>query len=550
MDLAAMHFVAMHFVAWIGDLRLVPPAALAWFASSGEAFARTAGTTLVTSIWQGALIVCGLEICLRIMPRVSAAHRFAIWAAGFGMAAGLPLLALLHFGASQAGATGVADSGVAGSSVGALLQVDARWGLAIAGLWVAASLIRGAVLAVHSIRLRRLWKAARPVDVNATLAAALEDVRGGRVTICTTEMLDRPSVIGFFAPRILIPAWLMARLTPDELEQIVLHETEHLRRGDDWTNLMQKLALVAFPLNPALAWMEHRLGREREMACDEGVVRITNAPRAYAACLASLAERGLERRADALTLGAWHRRSELVYRVHGILIRKRGLNKAAAGAVLGAVGCVLVAGSVEMARAPQLVAFVTEQKSLAMTPARQQEMAAMLARENAEAKLRLPAGFHAVQAKAVLPEVEPANVVNTGKHHAQKNVAAVAVKAVEREDTKIARVDTAGDRVNADPEQQWVVLSAWEEVRTVSRTSSTITDYYASTTTDAGGDGSAQTQQDDSKTAGHATNRLPNQTSSQYTIRQLILRVAPANSNSNSTQPAMSVRGGWFVIQL
>jgi bla regulator protein blaR1 len=550
MDLVAMHFVAMHFVAWIGDLRLVPPAALAWFASSGEAFARTAGTTLVTSIWQGALIVCGLEICLRIMPRVSAAHRFAIWAAGFGMAAGLPLLALLHFGASQAGATGVADSGVAGSSVGALLQVDARWGLAIAGLWVAASLIRGAVLAVHSIRLRRLWKAARPVDVNATLVAALEDVRGGRVTICTTEILDRPSVIGFFAPRILIPAWLMARLTPDELEQIVLHETEHLRRGDDWTNLMQKLALVAFPLNPALAWMEHRLGREREMACDEGVVRITNAPRAYAACLASLAERGLERRADALTLGAWHRRSELVYRVHGILIRKRGLNKAAAGAVLGAVGCVLVAGSVEMARAPQLVAFVTEQKSLAMTPARQQEMAAMLTRENAEAKLRLPAGFHAVQAKAVLPEVEPANVVNTGKHHAQKNVAAVAVKAVEREDTKIARVDMAGDRVNADPEQQWVVLSAWEEVRTVSRTSSTITDYYASTTTDAGGDGSAQTQQDDSKTAGHATNRLPNQTSSQYTIRQLILRVAPANSNSNSTQPAMSVRGGWFVIQL
>ncbi len=544
-----MHFVAMLFVAMVGDLRLVVPAAMAWFISNCDAFARTAGATFVTSIWQGAAIVCGLEICLRIIPRISAAHRFAIWAAGFGVAAGLPLVALLHFG-SRSAVTGVADSGVTGSSVGPLLQVDARWGLAIVGLWAAASLIRGASLMVHSIRLRRLWKAARPVDVSAAVGAALEDVRAGRVMICTTEMLDRPSVIGFLAPRILIPAWLMARLTPGELEQIVLHEAEHLRRGDDWTNLMQKLALVAFPLNPALAWMEHRLGREREMACDEGVVQITNAPRAYAACLASLAERGLERRAEALTLGAWHRRSELVYRVHGILLGKRGLNKAAASALLGAVGCALVAGSVEMARAPQLVAFVTEQKSMAMTPARQQEMAAMLARENAEAKLRLPAGFHAVQAKAVVPEVERTNVVNTTKHRAQKSVAAVAVKAVEREDTEIARVDMAGDRVNADPEQQWVVLSAWEEVRTVSRTSSTITDYYASTTTDAGGDGSAQTQQDNSKTAGHATNRLPNQTSSQYTIRQLILRVAPANSNSNSTQPAMSVRGGWFVIQL
>src|ERR1700748_1682040 len=124
MDLAAMHFVAMQFVTWIGGLSLVPPAALAWFASSGEALARTAGTTLVTSIWQGAVIVCGLEICLRIMPRISAAPRFAIWAAGFGVAAGLPLLALLHFGASRAAATGVADSGVAGNAAGPLFQLD------------------------------------------------------------------------------------------------------------------------------------------------------------------------------------------------------------------------------------------------------------------------------------------------------------------------------------------------------------------------------------------------------------------------------------------
>jgi hypothetical protein len=125
------------------------------------------------------------------------------------------------------------------------------------------------------------------------------------------------------------------------------------------------------------------------------------------------------------------------------------------------------------------------------------------------------------------------------------------MKTVENENAQLARVDVAGDRVDAEPEQQWVVLSAWEEVRTVTRTSSTITDYYAGTATaDAAADGAAQTQQRDGKSAENATNRLPTQTSSQYTIRQLILRVAPANSNSNSTQPAMSVRGGWFVIQL
>jgi len=76
----------------------------------------------------------------------------------------------------------------------------------------------------------------------------------GTVEICTTTSLQRPSVIGFTKPRILIPDWLFARLTAGELEQIVLHEAEHLRRRDDWTNLLQKICLALFPLNPGLVW--------------------------------------------------------------------------------------------------------------------------------------------------------------------------------------------------------------------------------------------------------------------------------------------------------
>jgi beta-lactamase regulating signal transducer with metallopeptidase domain len=537
----------MHLAKLIGDLEMTAPALWAWLASA----CLPAATTLVTSIWQGAVIVCGLEIALRLMPRISAAHRFAVWAAGFVVALGLPWLPLLHFGASAAESAG---SGATGSSAAPLLQLDARWVLAIAALWAGALAVRGASLALHSVRLRRLWKAAQPVAMSEALAAALGTVRGGRATICTTEMLDRPSVIGFLAPRILIPAWLMARLTPGELEQIVLHEAEHLRRRDDWTNLVQKLVLVAFPLNPALVWMERRLCREREMACDEGVVRITNAPRAYAACLASLAERGLERRAEALSLGAWHGRPELVHRVHGILWRKSRLSKGAAVAMLGTVGCALIAGSVEMARCPQLVAFVPQQKSMAMTPERQREMAAILARENAEAKVSLPSGFRAVPAREVMPEMSRTSLGKPARHDARKNSGAVNLGATESA-RQIAKADAAGDRVNPGPEQQWVVLAAWEEVQTVSRISSgTTSDYEANAVTD---DGAAQTQQSNGMTAGQGTapgqaaSKTPqqNQTSSQYTVTRLILRVVPANSNS--TQPAtIAVRGGWFVIQL
>jgi beta-lactamase regulating signal transducer with metallopeptidase domain len=530
----------------IGDLETTAPVLWAWLASACE----TAATTLATSIWQGAVIVCGLEIALKLMPRISAAHRFVVWVAGFVISVGLPWLPLLHFGTSRS----VVGVGEAGSAAAPLLQLDTRWVLAIAALWAGASAVRAANLALHSIRLRRLWKAARPVQLTASLVETLNDVRGGRVGICTTESLDRPSVIGFLAPRILIPAWLMARLTQGELEQIVLHEAEHLRRGDDWTNLAQKLALVLFPLNPALAWMERRLCREREMACDEGVVRITHAPRAYAACLASLAERGLERRAEALSLGAWQRRPELVQRVHGILRRKHRLSKGAAVAMLGTVGCALVAGSMEMARCPQLVAFVPRQNSVAMTAERQREMAAMLARESAEAKITLPQGFRAEPARAVMSDVNGASPVKPARHNARKGVAAGNMHAREREQ-QIAKADAAGDRVNPGPEQQWVVLAAWEEVRTVSHISSgTTSDYEANAVME---DGAGQTLLDSTLTAGHDTTAgpaasktpHPNQASSQYTVTRLILRVVPANSNS--TQPATAVvRGGWFVIQL
>ena len=523
----------MHLAA-IVNLQTVAPAAWAWVWSSCGSLAQNGGTMLVASIWQGAVIVCGLEIATRLGARISAAHRFTVWAAGFAVAFALPLLSLVRFGSGNA-VGHVAEDSIPAK---ALLQIDVRWGLAIAGLWVVAAAIRFVGLAVHSIRLRRLWKTARPVQVNGNLVRALESVRGGRVGIFTTNQLDRPSVIGFFAPRVLIPEWLIERLTPGELEQIVQHEAEHLRRRDDWTNLVQKLALAVFPLNPALAWMEHRLCREREMACDEGVVRITNAPRAYAACLASLAEYGLERKAEALSLGAWHKRSELVHRVHGILTRKRGMSRAAAGALLGTFGFTLAAGTVEMARCPQLVVFVPEHKTVAMTPARQEQLQAMLAQEDAESKIALPPGYKAVQAKATVPAIQAPSrsprPVNAKTKAIKNSAPGMAFQT--------AKSQAGGDRVISDADQQWVVLAAWEEVHTVSRqkNADTTADFYTSPPAaqpkDAAGNGGSMTQ---------------NPVAGNYTVTQLILRVVPANRNSKSTQPSEGmVRGGWLVIQL
>ena len=96
--------------------------------------------------------------------------------------------------------------------------------------------------------------------------------------LCTSADIDSPSVIGFWSPRLLVPEWLLAKLTLDDMRQIVLHELEHLRRRDDWLNLMQKVGLVLFPLNPGLLWVDRKLAVERELACDAGVSHRQRSP--------------------------------------------------------------------------------------------------------------------------------------------------------------------------------------------------------------------------------------------------------------------------------
>jgi beta-lactamase regulating signal transducer with metallopeptidase domain len=319
-----------------------------------EGLSRIAATSVVSGLWQGVVLAAGVGICLRLVPKTTAAIRFGLWTVVFAILVVLPLLHAYGFGAGGE---------MAGH--GAIVQVDPRWSFAIAALWLVASLVRAVKLVAGGMQLRRIWRRATPVEAGSGLGlglgsgceAALALAGSRRVTLCTSTDVDRPSVIGFFSPRILIPREVFERVTAAELEQIVLHEVGHLRRRDDWINLLQKVSLVLVPLNPALLWIEKRLCFERELACDDDVLRLTKAPKAYATCLTSLAEQRLGRRAAALSLGAWERRSELSRRVHRILSWTEGMSKARAYAVMSVVTLGLVGGAAGLSRCPQFVSF-------------------------------------------------------------------------------------------------------------------------------------------------------------------------------------------------
>ncbi len=453
-----------------------------WGASADafRSFAHAAAPVAVTALWQGAVVAAGLALCLRIAPRVAAAHRFAAWAAGFSVLAALPFVPALSRlislnTESNIGAAQLPSPAAHAWIAHPLFEISDRWSLAIAALWVLLALARAIDLAIHTARLRRLWKSAELRAFHFLDESSGNGARRPRFELCTTRELDRPSVIGFFAPRILIPAWLMARLTPQELDQVVLHEAEHLRRRDDWTNLLQKLCLVFFPLNPALAFIERRLCGEREMACDEGVVRRTQAPRAYAACLAGLAERHMEHRAEALslgararalTLGAFERRPELARRVHSILVRRSAMNPVVSRTLVGALGCALIVGAVALARCPQLVAFVPAEPRV--TVATEQRSEADLRTDERVASM--DSHFHAINAMAIMPETTQrggthcvTTIYKAGAHTRESKYRRTEVSAP----ANVTGLDAVADpakSMTATP-QELIVLTAFEQVQ-------------------------------------------------------------------------------------
>ncbi len=299
--------------------------------------AAIAAVSLLTAAWQGAILATAVALCLRLLPGLSAAVRSAIWTTVFA------LLLALHFVPAPTAAATAAHT----------VHAAPIWSLALAGLWLTLSLFRAIQFALSAWRLHQVTRRATPI---VSYADTTND--GRDYTLCISPDVDRPSVLGFWRPRILLPPGLLEALTPAELHQVLLHETEHLRRSDDWTNLFQKLALVIFPLNPALLWVERRLCLERELACDDRVLTTTGARKAYATCLTQIAEHGMLRRGLSLALAAWSRQSELTHRVRRILRRPTPLlsparTRFATAALLFGV----LAASLTLARTPSLISF-------------------------------------------------------------------------------------------------------------------------------------------------------------------------------------------------
>jgi len=328
-------------------------------AFSLNAIAQLSTLRIVDCLVEGTLITFFAGWVLRAARLRNSSARFAVWFSALLALAALPLLGAAAWSHARIPAPSLNRSAI---------TLPGYWAVYLFAAWaaIAASQLAGVGRGLWHLHVLR--KSCVPVDpavVDIRLRETLARNQSARpVSLYTSDRVHVPTAIGLVKPAVVLPGWVMQELSPDELNQILLHELAHLRRWDDWTNLTQKVVKALFFFHPAVWWIERRVSLEREMACDDAVLAETASPRAYAECLAHLAEKTLIQRSVALAQAALGRIRQTSLRVAQILDANRpaitssnskmsGASKPAVSLVAGfAIVCVL-----GMSRAPKLVAF-------------------------------------------------------------------------------------------------------------------------------------------------------------------------------------------------
>ncbi len=462
-----------------------------------QTVAQTLVERILNALPEGFLIALFAWALLRVLRRQNSGTRFAVWFLALLTVAALPVLGGFGagLGAGQGQGHALMTSGMSAPVSGSLrpaIAIPARWALFVFLAWAVGVGVAMARLATGLWQLRQLRRSCAPVvaaDLDPAVRKTFKEIgaldsvesfverrestlvpprpqpvdgrgrlslhRSKSVIVATSECVRVPAAIGFWKRTIVLPAWALRELPPEDLNVILLHEFAHLRRGDDWTNLIQKIVRALFFFHPAVWWIENRLSVEREMACDDAVLAETANPHAYASCLVSLLEKSLAHRGWSMAQAAVDRAREAALRLARILDAKRPVATRVWKPALGMVAAFSVVCLMVVPHAPQFVAF-----DRGMLPSNS---------DHAYSAALSPVSFPSLPSTSGEPGVpvrlDPSTALRAGSRDARRST--TGPRAVSH---RLASTPVVSARLNAAPAgDQVVAISANAERETVPR---------------------------------------------------------------------------------
>lgn len=271
-------------------------------------------TALINAVWQPALIAGITWFALRISRCTNATTRHAVWTVALVASFCVPILSATSLVLPQAPvqqATSlpaarptIRHAAIKPPSLPAStpslpavyrpkITVRPTVAQVVAEIWaVIAALILGR-LAFSFFYLERLKRDALPLSLDRRHELTRWDraEKGQRdVRICVSDEIRVPVAVGIFDAMILLPHDLVDELDSTDLDRVLLHELAHVRRSDDWVNLLERIGMALLFFSPGIYFIARQMDLEREVACDDWVLAQAAENASYARCLARIVE--------------------------------------------------------------------------------------------------------------------------------------------------------------------------------------------------------------------------------------------------------------------
>jgi beta-lactamase regulating signal transducer with metallopeptidase domain len=304
--------------------------------------------TLLHSLWQGLIFAIVAGIVLVLTKKASASLRYNLLCFGmilFLAVSGYTFYHQLHIpAATEARTTGsnlpattggwtttattpaltTGTSHMLRNGIDSLVQYFNTHASLVVVIWFIVFLARFVQVlsgVVYTQRIRHYQTSEAPSEWQERLTLLLHRLQITRpVSLLQSALVKVPMVVGWLKPVILVPAGMLAHISPEQVESILLHELAHIRRQDYVFNLVQHVVDTLFFFNPALLWISSLIRTERENCCDDIAIHQTNSRRRLIEALVSFHEYRQSAQPYALLLTGKNNR--IVRRVERIVYRK------------------------------------------------------------------------------------------------------------------------------------------------------------------------------------------------------------------------------------
>jgi beta-lactamase regulating signal transducer with metallopeptidase domain len=173
--------------------------------------------------------------------------------------------------------------------------------------------------------LNKVSNSPLPIEMNLFLEQKRKEAGLKRIIGKLSSHIQSPMVFGHFKPILLFPVALLSKLTPEQVEAVIIHELAHVKRNDYILNIFQIFIEIIFYFHPVTWWLTSIIKREREHICDdEAAGKELNQKLSYAKALLIIQENDAISSISSLAFAK--KPSEMYLRIKRILEPSKNVN--------------------------------------------------------------------------------------------------------------------------------------------------------------------------------------------------------------------------------